>query len=178
MVNELLRFLTKNNNKAYSFDNSSQILYNPQPYMSEFLEPGPGYAIIGRWVYPRQDDANINHILQSDTYELAPGEGLLFVGDGDNPDTPVRFQQSELENILRETDPRKVQIMAIVEQRSGGLLFTDMTQENSIGIGQQTPQKVMTAKYGRITFAGIWGESQEEARGRLAQLQEKRLRRN
>lgn len=137
-----------------------------------------GYAIIGRFVYTGSEEPRC--IERADTYTLDTGEGLLFFGNGDEPQEPLRFIQSEIIDVLQETDLSTMQILAIVEETYGGLLFTDLTPENTKGVGPPTSResRVMIAEYGKITIAGIWGETEIEARTRLAELQEMRARRN
>ena len=146
--------------------------------MREFLEPGPGFAIIGRFVYPSKDDHS--HVQQTDRFDLVQGEGILFTGKKDNPGKPIRFKQSELNEIIQQIEPGTIQLMALVDKTSGGLLFTDLTKENSFGIAKHTPKerRALVVNFGRIVFAGIWGESQEEANQRLKEVIEKKLRLN
>lgn len=141
------------------------------------LEPGTGFAIIGRFIYPSSGDRR--QVQRTDTYELAPGEGILFTGRGDEVYEPTFFKQSKMRDALMSVEPETVQMIVILEEMSGGLLITDPAGNHSYGITKGVPPsgRAMVVSRGRVHYAGIWGETQEEAHQRLVKLQQERFRR-
>jgi hypothetical protein len=147
--------------------------------MSEALTNPPGFAIIAEFIYPSENDRK--HVESVRQYTLRRGQGLLFIGNLDTPEEPISFQQSQMVEALRTVpEGKQIQMIAVVEENQGSLLFTDGTPDNSTAVGLQTPQekRVMLAHFGRIDFAGIWGKSEAEATQTLRRLQEQRTRLN
>ena len=133
--------------------------------MHEELQPGPSFAIIGRLVY---SDTDQKQLLQNNTFFLQPGEAIVFLKTNDVVQEPIKFKLSG----------GQIQLMALVEPQTGGLLMTDFIKK--IGINGTIPKELRTVvvKQGRFTFAGIWGESEGEALSQLDRLQRLRAMRN
>lgn len=144
----------------------------------EAKEGDHGFALVARFVYPSPVDTD--HVVRVDQYELEPGQGLLFIGEGDTPEEPIRFEQSQATDVLQSTDLSKLQLIAALEMKTGALMFSDGTEGNSIAVdatfGESLP--VITVKYGRMLFAGIWGKDRESAFNTLTVLQNIRGRMN
>ena len=142
--------------------------------MHEELQPGPSFAIIGRLVY---SDTDQKQLLQNNTFFLQPGEAIVFLKTNDVVQEPIKFKLSDLEQVM-ERYSGQIQLMALVEPQTGGLLMTDFIEK--IGINGTIPKELRTVvvKQGRFTFAGIWGESEGEALSQLDRLQRLRAMRN
>lgn len=138
--------------------------------MSERLTSRYGYAVMARFVYSDPDKRD--HVQKTDMYHMGPGEGFIFWGKGDTPEDPIPFTrktiEEELENILTARK-ENVQLIAFIDESSGELLMTGGAGGSGVRINNATPkeERVITAQYGRLLFAGIWGESQEEADAHL-----------
>jgi len=145
---------------------------------NERLRQNPGFAVVVRFNYSGE---RINRRVQSvDQFELTPGEGLLFIGEGDLPETPVPITKATLAEELRAIHPtRQLQLIAFVDEQSGGLLFSDGTPERSFGITRDIPvkQRFLSVNFGNTTFAGIWGESRQEAYACLNRLRQEKIKR-
>ncbi|MCR4264517.1 MAG: hypothetical protein NUV98_07450 [Candidatus Roizmanbacteria bacterium] len=139
------------------------------------------HAIIGRFVYG-QESSSVEKV---DQYDLEPGSVLIFTGTAEDPERasdPMSGRQDSLEDMLQQVmDVREhIQIIAVLDQNTGGLLITDGTEDNSYGINAQVPPegRVIAANFGRTAYCIIWGESRSETTHTLRQLQAQRARMN
>lgn len=130
--------------------------------MSEILRP-TSHALVARFIY-------------GDTYPLTPGSGIVFIGEEDKTSDAYSFEQSEIEYVLQRITPGTLQLMSLLDQNSGNLIFTQGSPDRSWGIGRQLPKgrRQMAIEYGRIQFAGIWRESLQEVHETLQILQKGR----
>ena len=144
--------------------------------MSEILKPTP-HALVTRFTF---EDDTLKHAINAEQYFLTPGNGIVFYGEGDKTSIAATFEQSDITYVLQNLEPGSLQLLSILDTTTGGLLFTQGTPETSIGLNRQMPkgQRQMGVTYGRLQFAGIWGESKQEVRETLQRLQAERVRLN
>jgi len=71
-------------------------------------------------------------------------------------------------------------MIAIVNEKTGALLVTDGTKDNSIGMNEKIPQsrRTIVVTFGRISYGIIWGETEWETEESLERLIKMRLARN
>jgi len=145
--------------------------------MSEILKPVP-HALVARFMY---EDESMKHVIQANQYHLTPGEGIVFYGEDDLTSVAASFQQPEIEFVLGTIlqEQKTLQLMAVLDMHNRGLLLSQGPNRNW-GINGRIPkgQRMVGIDYGRIQFAGIWGESKDEVSETLRMLQEQRSRLN
>lgn len=145
--------------------------------MSEILKPVP-HALVARFIY---EDASKKHVTQANQYHLTPGEGIVFYGENDLTSIAASFQQPEIEFVLQTIlqEQKTLQLLAVLDMHNRGLLLSQGPERNW-GINGNIPkgQRMVGLDYGRMQFAGIWGESQQEVTETLRILQAQRSRLN
>ncbi len=127
-------------------------------------------ALVVQFTY---DDESLSHVVRADQFSLTPGNGVYFMRDDNQNVVPIQFRQLELNAIYSKIDFQRLQLLAVLEQKTGSLFMTDGSEERTYAIDETVRSGSRFAEFnlGRFQIAGIWGQSSDEVGKTLAQLQ-------